>query len=96
MPQPFAQFGEKVVVQNGGDFHQRFGVNPTAGIDEIHVVAVAVQLFRQPHGAPALFLHFGLDEFSSMYLFVFHYSNSPMCKKKAQKNRELCLLSPRS
>lgn len=73
MPQPFAQFGEKVVVQNNGDFHQRFGVNPAAGVDEVHVVAVAVQLFRQPHGTPALPPHLGLDQFANMYLRAFHF-----------------------
>lgn len=50
-------------MQGGGDFHQRFGVNPAAGINEIHVVAVAVQPFRQPHSTPALPLLLGLDQF---------------------------------
>lgn len=79
MPQPFAQFGEEVVVQGSGEFHQRFGVYPTAGIDEIHVVAMTAQLLRQPHGTPALPLHFLADTFANMYLNVFH---SSICNKK--------------
>lgn len=67
-----AQITEKVVAQGGGDFHQCFGVDPAAGVDEIHVVAMAPQLLGQPYGAPALPFHFLTDALANMYLLVFH------------------------
>ncbi len=88
----FAQIAEEVVVQGGGDFHQRGGVDPAAGIDEIHVVAVAAQLLRQPHGTPALPPHLGPDQLANMYLCAFHFFLIQCVNKSIKKPRTSSLI----
>ena len=69
---PSAQNREEIVAEDARQFHQRAGVNPRTGEDEIDVVAVAAQLLCNPRHLDALPRHYLLDVPADMVCAVLH------------------------
>ena len=70
---PRAQNREEIVAEDARQLHQRAGVNPRSGEDEIDVVAVAAQLLRKPRHLDALLHHHLLDVPADMKTGVLNF-----------------------